>query len=77
MKIPIKIKGAFHTLQSFKKHGLKQVSTWLGIVVFTLMFGNDLITLVHNVLTDAALAEKLAAGLSAIILVWFNKMGSK
>lgn len=77
MKAVKKIKGAFHTCQSFKKCGLKQVSTWVGIIIFVCVFDNDLLALVHNVLNNANLSEKLATGLSGLALVWFNKMENK
>lgn len=66
---------SFHTSKSFKKHGFKQISTWAGIFVFVCIFDNDLLVLVHNVLTSANLAEKLATGLAGLALVLFNKCG--
>lgn len=68
---------AFHSTESFKKHGFKQISTWAGILVFICVFDNDLLVLVHNVLTDANLAEKIAGGLGGAILVLFNRIDKK
>ena len=69
--------GYLHSTESFKKYGLKQISTWIGVIVFICLFDNDLLTLVHNVLTDANLAEKIAAGLGGFVLIMFNKKESK
>jgi uncharacterized membrane protein len=72
-----KVLRAFHSSESFKKHGFKQISTWAGVLIFICVFDNDLLVLVHNVLTDANLAEKLGTGLAGLALVWFNKLEKK
>lgn len=77
MKCNKKIKDAFHTIESFKKHGFKQVSTWMGVIIFICVFNNDLLMLVHRILISENLAEKLATGLAGFVLVWFNKLGKK
>lgn len=77
MKVINKLLRCFHSKNSFKKYGLKQISTWLGIIVFVCLFDNDLLTLVHNVLTDANLAEKIATGLGGFVLIMFNKKENK
>ena len=71
MKIPSKKKllEMFHNIESFKKMGVKQLTTWAGIFIFSLVFNNDLFVLVHNILTSDNLAEKIAAGLSGAILI--------
>lgn len=66
-----------HSKESFKKTGLKQISTWVGIIIFVCVFDKDLLVLVHNVLTDANLAEKIAAGLGGFVLIMFNKKEDK
>lgn len=66
-----------HTIKSFSKHGWKQASTWLGILIFVCIFYNDVLILVHNVLTSETLSEKIAAGLAGAILILFNKHESK
>lgn len=72
-----KLLGCFHNIQSFKKCGLKQLSTWVGILIFICVFNDDILILVHNVLTDANLAEKIATGLGGFVLIMFNKKGRK
>lgn len=72
-----KLMKCLHSKESFKKCGLKQVSTWIGVIVFVCLFDNDLLTLVHNVLTDANLAEKIATGLGGFVLIMFNKKEDK
>ena len=67
--------GALHNTESFKKYGFKQISTWVGVLIFICVFDDDLLVLVHNVLTSANLSEKLATGLAGAILVLFNKWG--
>lgn len=68
---------SLHTSQSFKKHGFKQISTWVGVFIFICIFDNDLLVLVHNVLTSANLTEKLTTGIAGAILVLFNKCENK
>jgi hypothetical protein len=77
MKHNQKFKGIFHTVESFKKYGFKQLSTWAGIAIFILLFEDDLMGLVHNILRSANLSEKLATGLAGFVLVSFNKLGKK
>lgn len=77
MKVINKLLSCFHSRNSFKKCGLKQFSTWIGVIVFVCLFDKDLLTLVHNVLTDANLAEKIAAGLGGFVLIMFNKKEDK
>jgi len=77
MKCKPKFRCMFHTIESFKKHGLKQISTWSGIAIFIFLFEDDLMGLVHNILRSANLAEKLATGLAGFVLVSFNKLGKK
>ncbi len=77
MSIFKKIMKYLHNKESFKRHGLKQISTWIGVIVFICLFDNDLLTLVHNVLTDANLSEKIAAGLGGFVLIMFNKKENK
>ena len=72
-----KLLKSLHTAQSFKKHGLKQLSTWAGLIVFVCVFDTELLTLVHNVLNSANLAEKVATGLSSLVLIAFNKIEKK
>lgn len=72
--IPKNLISCFHSKQSFMKYGLKQASTWLGIVIFICFFGKDLIALVHNVLTDIDLASKIAGGLAGVIMVFFDRL---
>ncbi len=72
--IPKNLLDCFHSKESFKRYGLKQASTWLGLVIFMCFFGKDVITLVHNILTDIDLASKIAGGLAGVIMVLFDKL---
>ena len=72
MQLIKKLLNQFHNLESFKKHGFKQLSTWAGVLLFVLIFNDELFILVHNVLTSANLSEKLSAMFSGAILVMFK-----
>jgi len=73
MNLLEKLLKCLHNKESFKNCGFKQISTWVGILIFICVFDNDLLVLVHNVLTDANLAEKIATGLGGFVLIMFNK----
>lgn len=77
MKAIKKIKRYFHTRESFKKVGLKQTSTWIGIIIFICVFHEDFFSLIHNILDNASLTEKLSAGLASLAITWFNKIEKK
>lgn len=77
MKVIKKIRRAFHTRESFKKFGLKQTSTWVGIILFICVFHEDVFGLMHNILDNASLSEKLGAGLASVVITWFNKIDGK
>lgn len=68
---------AFHNTETFKKHGFRQVSTWVGIFIFICVFDKEFHVLVSNVLSDVSLAGKVATALSGLILMWFNKLEKK
>jgi hypothetical protein len=77
MKLIKKVKGYFHTCKSFKKCGLKQLSTWAGILIFVCVFNKDFVDLVNNVLTSDNLAQQVVVGLSGLIMVFFNRINKQ
>ena len=72
MQLIKKLLEQFHSIESFKKNGFKQLSTWAGVLLFILIFNDELFILVHNALTSASLTEKLSAMFSGAILVMFK-----
>lgn len=65
---------SFHSKRSFMKFGFKQLSTWIGALVFVCVFNKDLLALVTNVLTSDNLAQQIVVGLSGLIMVFFNRI---
>ncbi len=65
-----------HTPKSFVKYAGKQTSTWIGLIIFIIVFRKDLFELVHNVLTSSMLSERIVTGLCGTILILFNKVNS-
>lgn len=66
-----------HTPRTFFKFGLKQKTTWIGLIGFICFFYKDIHTLVHNILTSAALVQKIITGLGFLSLVLFNRYKNK
>lgn len=70
----------FHTPGSFLKFGWKQPSTWIGIFLlcwFVYSFYGDIHTLIHNILIDTGLVEKIITGIGGVSLIAFNKFKDK
>jgi hypothetical protein len=70
----------FHTPKTFLKFGLKQKTTWFGIILvicFIYSFRQDFKYLISHVLRDPSLIGSIASGLGGSALVLFNRYKPK
>ena len=62
----------FHSLNSFITKGLKEYTTWIGIVIlFGWIFSKEIHQLISNILTSHELSIRIVDGLSTLIAFLF------